>query len=255
MEKSKLKLEIDRACAGYACIEMRDLDNALGQMVSEGLISDGGQTVQLTEQGTKLGREWARLLLRKEPILEVVAGLVDGSITALVVTLSALFASLATRAAAFAASLTLSAVAVTNFSSFLLGGITEDLADLITLQTLMNYSLSDIADMAERDKSLMLVKHLFTVLHKEISRSNLIAALTCSTTTFLAGVLPILTYLILPRPFNIALSLVIVATVVGVFLVRYQSERSQVQWKTTLLETIVIVAIAVIVSLLIGGNA
>ncbi len=255
VEKSRLKLEIDRVCAGYACIEMRDLDNALGQMVSEGLISDGGQTVQLTEQGAKLGREWARLLLRKEPILEVVAGLVDGSITALVVILSALFAGLATRAAAFAASLTLSAVAVTNFSSFLLGGITEDLADMITLQTLMNYSLSDIADMAERDKSLMLVKHLFTVLHKEISRSNLIAALTCSATTFLAGILPIVTYLTLPRPFNIALSLVMVATVVGVFLVRYRSERSQVHWKTTLLETIVIVAIAVIVSLLIGGNA
>ena len=255
VEKSRLKHEIDRVCAGYACIETRDLDNALGQMASEGLISDSGQTVQLTEQGAKLGREWARLLLRKEPILEVVAGLVDGSVTALVVILSALFAGLATRAAAFAASLTLSAVAVTNFSSFLLGGITEDLADMITLQTLMNYSLSDIADTAERDKSLMLVKHLFTVLHKEISRSNLIAALTCSTTTFLAGILPILTYLTLPRPFNIALSLVMVATVVGVFLVRYRSERSQVHWKTTLLETIVIVAIAVIVSLLIGGTA
>lgn len=255
VEKSSLKLEIDRVCAGYACIETRDLDNALGQMASEGLISDGGQTVQLTEQGARLGREWARLLLRKEPILEVVAGLVDGSVTALVVILSALFAGLATRAAAFAASLTLSAVAVTNFSSFLLGGITEDLAGMITLQTLMNYSLSDIADMAERDKSLMLVKHLFTVLHKEISRSNLIAALTCSTTTFIAGIFPILTYLTLPRPFNIVLSLVIVATVVGFFLVRYRSERSQVHWKTTLLETIVIVAIAVIVSLLIGGNA
>ena len=254
VEKSKLKLDIDRVCAGYACIETRDLDNALGQMVSEGLISDSGKTVQLTEQGAKLGREWARLLLRKEPILEIVAGLVDGSITALVVILSALFAGLATRAAAFAASLTLSAVAVTNFSSFLLGGITEDFADMITLQSLMNYSLNDITDMAERDKSLTLVKHLFTVLHKEISRSNLIAALTCSTTTFLAGILPILTYLLLPRPLNIALSLLIVATVVGVFLVRYRSERSQVHWKTTLLETIVIVAIAVIVSLLIGGK-
>jgi uncharacterized membrane protein len=58
----------------------------------------------------------------------------------------------------------------------------------------------------------------------------------------------------LPRPFNVALSLLMVATVVGVFLVRYRSERSQTRWKTTLLETIVIVAIAVIVSSLIGGN-
>lgn len=254
-EKSRLKREIDKVCAGYACVETRDLDRALGQMTSEGLINDDGQMVRLTEQGAKLGREWARLLLRKEPILEVVAGLVDGSVTALVVILSALFAGLAIPAAAFAASLTLSAVAVTNFSSFLLGGITEDLADMITLQSLMNYSLNDIPDKAERDKSLMLVKHLFTVLHKEISRSNLLAALICSTTTFLAGILPILTYLTLPKPINVALSLVIVATIVGVFLVRYRSERSKVHWKTTLLETIVIVAIAVVVSLLIGGKA
>ena len=255
VEKSRLKHEIDGVCAGYACVETRDMDNAFRRMVSEGLLRDEGQAVQLTEKGVDLGVEWARVLLRKEPILEVVAGLVDGSVTALVVVLSALFAGLATRAAAFAASLTLSAVAVTNFSSFLLGGITEDFADMVTLQTLINYSLSDIADAGERDKSLILVKHLFMVLHKEINRSNLVAALTCSVTTFLAGIVPIVAYLALPRPSNIGVSLAVVAAVVGVFLVRYRSERSQVHWKTTLLETVVIVAIAVIVSLLVGGNA
>jgi len=255
VEKSRLKREIDGVCAGYACVETNDMDNAFRRMVSEGLLRDEGQAVQLTEKGANLGAEWARVLLRKEPILEVVAGLVDGSVTALVVVLSALFAGLATRAAAFAASLTLSAVAVTNFSSFLLGGITEDFADMVTLQTLINYSLSDIADAGERDKSLILVKHLFMVLHKEINRSNLVAALTCSVTTFLAGIVPIVAYLALPRPSNIGVSLAVVAAVVGVFLVRYRSERSQVHWKTTLLETVVIVAIAVIVSLLVGGNA
>ncbi len=254
VEKSRLKHEIDGVCAGYACVETRDMDNAFRRMVSEGLLRDEGQAVQLTEKGVDLGVEWARVLLRKEPILEVVAGLVDGSVTALVVVLSALFAGLATRAAAFAASLTLSAVAVTNFSSFLLGGITEDFADMVTLQTLINYSLSDIADAGERDKSLRLIKHLFMVLHKEINRSNLVAALTCSVTTFLAGIVPIVAYLTLPRPVNIGVSLAVVAAVVGVFLVRYRSERSQVHWKTTLLETVVIVAIAVIVSLLVGGS-
>jgi hypothetical protein len=44
-----------------------------------------------TEQGLKLDKEWASLLLKKEPILKVVAGLVDGSITGLVVILSAFF--------------------------------------------------------------------------------------------------------------------------------------------------------------------
>lgn len=71
------------------------------------------------------------------------------------------------RTAAFAAFLTLTAVAITNFSSFLLGGITGDLADMITLQNLMNYSLEDIPDKKERGKSLILVEQLFLVLHRK----------------------------------------------------------------------------------------
>jgi len=255
LQKSVLKRQIDKVCTGYMCVEMSDLDKALNEMTSEGLILNDDGIVQLTRQGARLGKEWASLLLKKEPILEVVAGLVDGSITGLVVIISAFVASLTLKTMAFAAFLTLSSVAITNFSSFLLGGITEDLADMMTLQTLMNYSLSDIPDRGEREKSLMLVKDLFTVLHKEISRSNLFAAIICGTTTFLAGVIPILAYFILPKPLHIILSLAIVAAVVGFFLVRYRAKRTKVHWKITLLETGVIVAIAVIASLVIGGIA
>ena len=250
-----LKHRIDKVCTGYMCIEMSDLDKTLNEMASEGLIKNSNGSIQLTEQGIKLGREWRSLLLKKEPIFEIVAGLVDGSVTGLVVILSAFFAGLTARAATFAAFLTLSAVAITNFSSFLLGGITEDLADMLTLQTLMNYSLSDIADHKDRDKSLMLVKHLFTVLHKEISRSNIISAIVCGTTTFVAGIVPILAYLMLPKPFDIVFSLAIVTSIVGVFLVRYRSRRTKVHWKITLFETVVIVVIAVVASLIIGGAA
>jgi VIT1/CCC1 family predicted Fe2+/Mn2+ transporter len=255
VQKSWLKDRLDRVCTGYTCIEMRDLDKTLLDMVSEGLIHDDQGVIHATEQGMKLGKEWASLLLKKEPILEVVAGLVDGSITSLVVILSAFFASLALRTAVFAAFLTLSSVSITNFSSFLLGGITEDLADMISLQTLMDYSLSDIPDKTEREKSLNLVKDLFTLLHREISRSNLVAAIICGTTTFLAGVVPVITYFVLPKPLNLIASLAIVGVVVGVFLVRYRSRRSRVHWKVTLLETVVIVVIAVVASLLIGGAA
>jgi len=255
VQKSWLKHQIDKVCTGYVCVEMRDLDKTLEQMAAEGLIHDDHGTVHLTEQGAKLGKEWGSLLLKKEPILEVVAGLVDGSITGLVVILSALFAGLAFKAAAFAAFLSLSSVAITNFSSFVLGGITEDLADMITLQTLMNYSLSDIPDKLEREKSLRLLKDLFTVLHKEINRSNLFAAIICGTTTFLAGLFPIIAYFTLPTPLDVIASLGMVVTVVGIFLVRYRSQRSKVHWKVTLLETVVIVAIAVAVSLIIGSSA
>lgn len=255
LEKNHLKSHVDKVCAGYRCVDTSDLDKALTEMASEGLIQTHESTVQLTEQGAKLGRDWQSLLLKKEPILEIVAGLVDGSITGLVVVLSAVIAGLTVRAATFAAFLTLAAVAITNFSSFLLGGITEDLADMITLQNLMNYSLSDIVDMKERDKSLRLVKQLFMVLHKEISRANIYAAVICGTTTFIAGIIPIAAYLLMPKPLDIIISLGIVVTVVGVFLVRYRSKRTKVHWKITLLETAVIVAIAAIASLIVGGIA
>ena len=239
---------------------MNELEKALKEMSVEGLIKEQDDTVQLTKQGIKLGKEWESLLLKKEPILEIVAGLVDGSITGIVVILSAFIAGLAGRplsisATIFAAFLTLSAVAITNFSSFLLGGITEDLADILTLQNLMNYSLSDIPDKKERDKSLLLVQRLFTVLNKEIHRSNLYAAIICGTTTFVAGSVPIITYILLVYPLNVILSLTVVAVIVGIFLVRYRSRKTRVNWKITLAETLVIVAIATIASLILGGVA
>jgi VIT1/CCC1 family predicted Fe2+/Mn2+ transporter len=260
IKKSTLKGKIDRVCVSYTCVEMIELDKSLNEMSNEGLIRQEGDYVQLTTQGQKLGKEWESLLLKKEPIMEVVAGLVDGSVTSLVVILSAFIATLTTTstflnnqaAIIFAAFLTLSAVAITNFSSFLLGGITEDLADIMTLQTLMNYSLSDIPDKKERDKSLILVTKLFTLLGKEIHRSNLYAAIICGTTTFVAGIIPIAAYLFLPPIINIVVSLALVVAIVGVFLVRYRSKKTRVNWKITLAETLAIVIIATVASLILG---
>ena len=261
IKKSTLKTQVDRICVSYACIEMSELDRALKEMATEGLIIEKEEIVQLTAEGQRLGKEWESLLLKKEPIMEVVAGLVDGAVTSLVVIISAFLATLTAnttflgnpKTVVFAALLTLSAVAITNFSSFLLGGITEDLADIMTLQNLMNYSLSDIPDKKERDKSLLLVQKLFTVLDKEIHRSNLYAAIIAGTTTFLAGILPIATYLVLPPYYNIATSLILVSVISGVFLASYRSKKTRVNWKITLTETVAIVIIAVVVSLLLNA--
>jgi DNA-binding PadR family transcriptional regulator len=257
MSKFALKRRLDKVCVGYACIEMKELENALKEMASEGLIIEYNSNVQLTQQGKRMSKEWESLLLKKEPIMEIVAGLVDGSITGLVVIISAFIAALEPNIAIFAALLTLSAVAITNFSSFLLGGITEDLADIITLQNLMNFSLSDIPDKEERAKSLLLVKKLFVLLDREIHRSNIYAAIICGTTTFLAGSIPIVTYLVLTDiyPFNIFLSLAEVAAIVGIFLVRYRSRKTRVSWKVTLIETMTIIVVATIASLALGGVA
>jgi DNA-binding PadR family transcriptional regulator len=257
ISKSALKRRLDKVCVGYACVEMSELENALKEMASEGLIVENNSTVKLTPQGKRMGKEWESLLLKKEPIMEIVAGLVDGSITGLVVIISALIAALQPSIAIFAALLTLSAVAITNFSSFLLGGITEDMADIITLQNLMNFSLSDIPDKKERDKSLLLVKKLFVILDREIHRSNVYAAIICGTTTFLAGSIPIATYLALTDfyPLNIILSLSVVAAVVGIFLVRYRSRKTRVSWKITLIETMTIIIVATLASLVLGGVA
>lgn len=253
MERPLLKRRIDNYCAGRFSVEMNDIEKTLKEMSNEGLVTDDHGKIMLTERGSQLGQEWRNLLLKREPIMEIVAGLTDGSITGLVTILSAFLAGLTMKIATFAAVLSLSAVAITNFSSFLMGGKTEDIADLLTLKTLMDYSLSDIPDKIERDKSLRLVKQLFILLRREIGMSNLYSAMICSTTTFLAGIIPIIVYLMLPRPFGIILSLIIVCFTVGVFLVRYRSERTKVHWRITLSETVIIIAIAVIVSLIIGG--
>jgi hypothetical protein len=259
MSKTDMKRYLDKVCSSLACVEVNELEKTFQEMTAEGLLVQNGNAVQLTEEGLKLGKEWESLLIKKDPILEVVAGLVDGSVTGLVVILSAFIALLTgsglfaqTRDLIFAALLTLTAVALTNFSSFFLGGITEDLADIMTLRSLMNYSLSDIPDKRQRDKSLMLVENLFLVLGKEIHRSNLYAAIVCSTTTFMAGILPILTYVLLPSPFNLILSLGEVTVISGIFLVRYRSRKTRVHWKITLAETLGIVAIATVVSLLLN---
>lgn len=263
VKKTTLKNRLDKVCSSYACIEIGELDKALKEMAAEGIITlKDDDLVQLTAQGVRLGKEWESLLLKKEPIMEVVAGLVDGSVTSLVVILSAFIGTLTANAifsnpdlVVFSAFLTLSAVAITNFSSFLLGGITEDLNDIMTLQNLMNYSLSDIPDKKERDKSLLLVHKLFTVLGKEIHRSNLYAAIICGVTTFIAGIIPIATYLALApfAPLNIVVSLVEVVAISGIFLVRYRSKKTRVSWKITLAETLTIVIVAAIVSLLLGA--
>jgi hypothetical protein len=255
IRKKVLKKRIDKVCIGYTCVEMSELEEALKEMALEGLIAENKESVRLTSKGLRLGKEWQSLLLKKEPIMEIVAGLVDGSITGLVVILSAVIAELTATLAIFAALLTLSAVAITNFSSFLLGGITEDMADIMTLQTLMSYSLSDNPDKKERNKSLILIKQLFVILDKEIHRSNVYASIIVGVTTFAAGSIPIVTYLALDQiyPFNIILSLGIVAVVVGIFLVRYRSRKTRVNWKMTFIETLTIVIIATIASLILGG--
>ncbi len=252
VKKALLKDRIDRRYARFVRIEMQDLDRALQELASEGLIIADGEMVQLSEQGTNLARQWRGLLLKREPILEVVAGLADGSVTALVVILSSLMAGLAITTTRFAGLLTTATVSITNFSSFLLGGITADLANIMTLQTLMNYSLSDIPDKKERERSLILVKRLFAILHREVNRSNIYAAVTCGITTFLAGIIPITVYLALAGPLGIITSLGIVVAVVGIFLVRYRSEKARIDWKMTLLQTVIVVVIAVIASLLLA---
>jgi len=261
VKRATLKARIDRVCASYACIEKTEMDKALKEMSQEGLITEKDDGVQLTAQGARLSKEWESLLLKKEPIMEIVSGLVDGSVTSLVVILSAVISSLTSantllgdpRTLIFAALLTLSAVAITNFSSFLLGGITADLADIMTLQNLMNYSLSDIPDKKERDKSLLLVQKLFSLLDKQIHRSNLYGATISGVTTFMAGIVPIATYLLLPPGYNTVISLVEVAVIAGIFLARYRSKKTRVNWKVTLAETIAIVIIATVVSLLLGA--
>ena len=58
---------------------------------------------------------------------------------------------------------------------------------------------------------------------------------------------------VLPLYHKIGISLVEVTAITGVFLVRYRSKKTRVNWKITLAETVAIVIIATIVSLLLNA--
>jgi len=252
LEKNTLKRRIEKACTGYVCIDIKDVERALEELSSEGLVDSQSGRIKPTEKGLRIGKEWQNLLLASEPIMETIAGLTDGSITGLVVILSTILAGLTATAATFAAILSLASVAITNFSSFLLGGKTEDIADLLTLRNLIYYSLSDIPDKIERDKSLKLAESLFVILRRERGRTNYLSAFLCSTSTFLAGIIPIIAFLTIPAPLGAIISLAIVAAVVLFFVVRYRSQKTKIHWKITLIETAAIITVAVLASLLIG---
>ncbi len=254
LTKPLLKKKVEEYLANGASIRMDDLDEALEEMVSEGLLVKKDGNFKLTRQGIRLGKEWKNLLIKRDPVFEVVAGLTDGSITGLVVILSAFLAGLKMEIALFAAILSLAAVSITNFSSFMLGGKTEDMANILTLKTLIDHSLSDIPDKKERVRSLRLAKHLFAILRREITKSNLLSASICGFTTFMAGIIPIVAFLSLPNPLNVIVSLGIIGVMTTVFLVRYRAKKAQVSWKVILPETIVIIVIATVISSIIGSG-
>ncbi len=236
-------------------ITVTEFNEALAEMVAEGLVMiDQEGVVELTSSGLLLSGEWENLFVGEEPILETVTGLTDGSITGLVVILSSYLTNIDSSHTIFATLLTLASVALTNFSSFFLGGKTEDLSDMISLQRIINFSLHDIPDKEEREKSLRLISRLFKMFRKNLNRSNFKAAIISGVATFSAGIIPIALYLYLPTPLHILISLGFVGIIVGIFLVRYRSRKTRVNWKITLAETVVILIIAVTASLLLGQN-
>ena len=254
--KKQLRERLDHICGRDFCVDPSEFEEALTEMIMEGLVTvDEVGVVELTSSGVFLSGEWENLFVGAEPVLEIVTGLTDGSITGLVVIISSHLTRLDTSLTIFATLLTLASVALTNFSSFFLGGKTEDLSDMISLQRIINFSLDDIPDKVEREKSLRLVSRLFRLFRKDLNRSNLKAALASGVTTFLAGIIPIALYLYLPDPLDLFVSLGFVAVVVGVFLVRYRSKKTRVHWKITLAETVVIIVIAVSASLILGQGA
>lgn len=252
LTKDQLIQRIDKYLARNTAIEPADLEEALTEMASENVVVLTNEVFTLTNEGIRLSKHWKNLLTKREHILEFIAGLADGTITGLVIVLSALLVSLPSRTMIWTALLGLSAVSITNFSSFMLGSKTEDIADALSLRALMEYSVNDILDKRERTKSLRLVKDLFSILRRRRTRTNLRAALTCSITTFFVGILPVAFFSTLPAPFNVFFSFGVIVAMLGI-LIRYRSEKSKVHWKTTLGETLIIIAIAVIASLILGS--
>ena len=102
-------------------------------------------------------------------------------------------------------------------------------------------------------KSLRLVAQFFKILRREISSTNLRAALLPNTATLRAGGIPVVAYLILLQPPNLVASIFVVGAT-EIILARYRSLRTRARWKTTLMQTVVIIAIEIIAWLVLGGK-
>jgi hypothetical protein len=229
LKKSNINNIISHMCANISCLTLDDIERTLKEMVLEGLVMVNGDTVSITGKGKMLAKEWRNFLMRSEPVMELVSGVTDGSITSLVVIISStFFGQLTFQIAMFAA--------------------------FLTMERLMNYSVSDIPDKRERGKALDLLEKLFSVFKTDIRKGSIVSALICGVTTFLAGSAPILLFLLLDTPWDVICSLSVVAIFVGIFLVRYRSSRTKMSWKVTLLETMLIIAVAVIASILLGQS-
>ncbi|MBC7090695.1 MAG: hypothetical protein H5T50_02105 [Nitrososphaeria archaeon] len=254
IDLSKLRDRIEELCEHRICVEPGDLNRALSELANEGLVTVKGEYIELTSVGSKVSGDWKSLLLKSEPILEVVAGLTDGSITSLMIILSSFFARLSSKLTIFAALLTLASVAITNFSSFFLGGVTEDISEIIALKRLMDYSLSDNPDRGQRLKSIELLEQIFTLLNREVQKANITSAIVCALTTLFAGFTPILVYLLLPTPYNLLSSVALIGSIVVLLLARYRSKMTRIPLKITLLETLIIILIATFASILLGTS-
>jgi VIT1/CCC1 family predicted Fe2+/Mn2+ transporter len=249
----RLRNRLDRIYGREKSISTTDFDKAIKELVSEGLIIvDSSGLVELTSSGIQLSCEWENLFIGEEPVLETITGLTDGSVTSLVVILSSFLTNLNTSLTIFAALLSLISVSLTNFGSFFLGGKTEDLSDMISLQRIINFSLRDITDAMEREKSLWMASRLFRLIRSDLNQSNIRSAFVSGITTFFTGMIPISLYIYTPYPLNLISSLGFV-TVVGFFLIRYRARKSRVDWRVTLVETVIILLIAVFAGLILGA--
>ncbi|MEM1986202.1 MAG: hypothetical protein QXG36_02090 [Nitrososphaeria archaeon] len=251
---SELSKRIEELCGKRICVELNDINRALSELQNEGLITKKGEYIELTSVGLKISDDWRSLLLKSEPVLEIVAGLTDGSVTSLMVIISSFLAKLSSKLTIFTALLTLASVAITNFSSFFLGGVTEDISEIIAIKRLMDYSLSDNPDKGQRLKSIELLKQVFSLLNREVQKINIISAVLCAVTTLFAGFLPITLYLTFPAPYNFIASITLVGVIVILLLARYRSKMTKVPLKITLLETLVIILAATLASILLGLN-
>lgn len=54
VDRHTLKRRVDKYCAGYVCVDISDVDEALEEMSKEGLLVNDGGIIKPTEKGLRL---------------------------------------------------------------------------------------------------------------------------------------------------------------------------------------------------------
>lgn len=252
--KEALETKVEKYLQKSFDITASDLGEALHDMKARGLIEKVDEKYRLTDLGLRIGEEWKDLLTERRPTFEITVGMLEGIAGSLLLILTTFLLGMARTLSFITIFLGIISLSITNVSSTIVGGKTEDIEDALSLKNLIQYSVNNVPDKKERKRSQQYISSLFNVLRSEISQHTTFKALIAGGATLMAGLAPLVPFMLLPNSMGLIFAFIIIGFLISI-LVYFRSTVMKIHWTTILRETILVIALVIIVSLVVSVYA